>query len=335
MATEPGRQADEALLREAAEWFELVHRDDPRTEDLARWQSWLAGSDERRQAFRRVEQLWHTAGQLPRPRPTSRRPAVLRIAAAAAALALLGVLWAVWQPGPFGSRDLSVVETRPGEHRELSLPDGSRLLVGARSEVTVQYTPAARYLVVANGEAYFNVEHDPSRPFVVRAGSATITAVGTAFNVHRVNERVVVTVVEGSVDVASVVPVTMPAPDGTPEPRAEPPLPEPTRLRAGQEMVYSDQAVEVRVADVGEAMSWQAKRLRYFGETLKYVVPDVERYTDLQIVIADEEVGAIRYTGTVLEGEVDDWFTALEQTFPIEVVHVNDETVLLKSRATD
>jgi transmembrane sensor len=335
MATEPRRQGDDVLLREAAEWFELVHRDDARTEDLARWQAWLTGSDEHRTAFRKVEDLWHAAGQLPHPEPASRRKPYLRWAAAVASVTLLGVLWAWSQWGPFGSRDLSIVETGPGEHQELSLPDGSRLLVGARSEVTVQYTPAARYLVIQSGEAYFNVERDATRPFVVRAGSATITAVGTAFNVHRVADRVIVTVVEGSVDVASVVPVTMPDSRPLPESRIESALPKPTRLQAGQEMVYSDRAVEVRFADVGEATSWQAGKLRYRSESLRYVVPDVQRYTTRQLVIADDAVGSTRYTGTVLEGEVDDWLRGLEQVFPIEVVHVNEQTVLLKSRVAD
>jgi transmembrane sensor len=336
MAIEPARRRDDALLREAAEWFELVHRDDARTEDLARWQAWLAGGDHRRQAFRKVEDLWHTAGQLPHAQPVAPRMPYLRAAAAIASVTLLGVLWAWSQWGPFGARDLSVVETRSGEHRELSLPDGSRLMVGGRSAIKVQYTPAARYLIMESGEAYFNVEHDPARPFVVRAGSATITAVGTAFNVHRVEDRVVVTVVEGSVDIASVVPVTMPDSKGTHAPRPQAMLLKPTRLRAGQEMVYGDRDTEVRLADVGEATSWQAGRLKYLREPLKYVVPDVERYTTRQIVIADEQVGAIRYTGTVLEGELDDWLTTLEQTFPeIEVVRVNDETVLLKSKAAE
>jgi transmembrane sensor len=207
------------------------------------------------------------------------------------------------------------------------------LLVGGRSEITVQYTTAARYLVVQSGEAYFDVEHDPSRPFVVRAGSATITAVGTAFNVHRVEDRVVVTVVEGSVDVASVVPLDLPESGKTAEPRVQPILPKPTRVKAGQEMVYSDRGSQLRLADVGEATSWQAGRLSYLGEPLKYVVPDVARYTTRQIVIADEEVGAMRYAGTVLEGEVDDWLRSLEHSFDIEVVYVNDHTVLLRHRA--
>jgi transmembrane sensor len=314
------------LLREAAEWLELVQRDDPSTEDLARWQAWLAGSDERRAAFRRVEDLWHAAAQLERhPRTQTRRLMSPRMLAAAVTAVAVGVLFWVWAPwSPFGLRDLSVVETGPGEHRQLALPDGSQLVLGARSAIAVRYTTATRYLVMESGEAYFNVGHDAERPFVVRAGTATITAVGTAFNVRRVEDRVVVTVVEGSVDVANVIPVRMS------DTRRQ--QPKSMRVQAGQEMVYGDGVDEMRLADVGEVTSWQAGRREYLRESLKYVVPDVGRYTTRRIVIADEKVAAMPYTGTVLEGEVDDWLQSLELAFPIEVVHVDDETVVLRSR---
>jgi hypothetical protein len=54
------------------------------------------------------------------------------------------------------------------------------------------------------GEALFKVAKDPARPFKVRAGDATIIAVGTEFNVERDSDRAVVSVTEGRVVVKPV-----------------------------------------------------------------------------------------------------------------------------------
>jgi transmembrane sensor len=58
-------EEEKAMLREAAEWFVRVH-DDASLEDFAAWQAWLDRSEAHREAFRRIEEAWELAGQLPR-----------------------------------------------------------------------------------------------------------------------------------------------------------------------------------------------------------------------------------------------------------------------------
>ncbi|MCG8696066.1 MAG: FecR domain-containing protein, partial [Minwuiales bacterium] len=96
---------------------------------------------------------------------------------------------------------LRVVETKESEHRSIELEDGSTIALGAASSLSVNYSGKRRTVVLEAGEALFEVAKDPNRPFVVLAGNGTITAVGTAFNVRRDADRVVVTVTEGEVEV--------------------------------------------------------------------------------------------------------------------------------------
>src|SRR5690606_27572020 len=98
-----------------------------------------------------------------------------------------------------------------------------------RTRIVVDFSSATRSVFIDSGEAYFEVAHDAARPFVVHAGGGTITAVGTAFNVHSVLGRVSVAVVEGAVNVQSTVkePAIEPAPGGLPT------LPEAVLVRAG------------------------------------------------------------------------------------------------------
>jgi len=93
-------------------------------------------------------------------------------------------------------------ETDIGEIQILSLEDGSRVELNARSSIEVQISDKRRELRLSDGEAVFHVKED-SRPFVVRTDLATVSAVGTQFSVRADSSLVEVSVIEGLVSVAA------------------------------------------------------------------------------------------------------------------------------------
>jgi transmembrane sensor len=78
-------------------------------------------------------------------------------------------------------------ETNVGEHRELSLADGSVIHLNTDSQVSIDFSDTHRDIHLIRGEAHFEVAHDEQRPFIVTAGDNTVTAIGTAFNVQITN----------------------------------------------------------------------------------------------------------------------------------------------------
>ena len=58
----------------------------------------------------------------------------------------------------------------------------------------------------------------------------------------------------------------------------------------------------------------------YRNEPLRAVVNDVVRYSDIRIEIADAVVGDLRYTGVVYHDAVQEWVSALPESFPVTVV---------------
>lgn len=95
--------------------------------------------------------------------------------------------------------------TAVGKRDSLRLPDGGRVVLGPASSLVV----AAAYgretrEVELHGEAYFEVVHDTTRPFVVRAGDVSVRDVGTSFAVRADSSRIVqVVVTSGSVALRS------------------------------------------------------------------------------------------------------------------------------------
>lgn len=86
----------------------------------------------------------------------------------------------------------------------IRLADGSTLWLNAGSRLRLQETFGENTReVFLTGEAFFDVAHDASAPFIVHTGKVTTTVLGTAFNVKAFpGEEIKVTVARGLVQVA-------------------------------------------------------------------------------------------------------------------------------------
>ncbi len=93
-------------------------------------------------------------------------------------------------------------QTAVGEQREMTLADASSISMNTGTQLEVAYDDDRRFVRLSEGEAIFNVERDPSRPFFVEAGNATIRVLGTVFSVRHIpGQPVEVIVHEGRVHV--------------------------------------------------------------------------------------------------------------------------------------
>jgi transmembrane sensor len=116
------------------------------------------------------------------------RSARLRAAAAVLVVAGAGLLWRS-STSPESATPITGApvrfETAVGKIDSLQLPDGSRVLLGPGSELTLAqgFGRASRELTL-QGEARFDVVHDSTRPFIVHTAAASFRDVGTVFAVH-------------------------------------------------------------------------------------------------------------------------------------------------------
>ena len=221
--------------------------------------------------------------------------------------------------------------TQRAQQQTITLDDGSVVSLGARTEVHAQLGAAERLIVLNRGEAWFKVARDAQRPFKVFAGDGVITALGTEFNVLDGDlDQVTVTVGDGAVKVDS-------GSRGERGPAREQLASrvsqwESAKLIKGQEVTYDSAGVrgEVQRADVEAAIAWKHGRLEYVHQPLKAVIARVNRYSEKPIVLADDAVGELDFSGTVFEGQIEEWIRALESAFPIAVTTTHDR-ILLRS----
>lgn len=83
-----------------------------------------------------------------------------------------------------------VVSAASGERLAFTLVDGTRIMLHAGSsiEISADYGQTHR-TVTLDGEAYFEVEHDPQRPFTVYSKESFTRVLGTAFIVRAWEEE--------------------------------------------------------------------------------------------------------------------------------------------------
>jgi transmembrane sensor len=344
----PAEDISTTRLEQASLWWVRLREDDVSAEEVARWLDWCQGDPENLRAFEKVESLGGRLGQLdpgtrtalarelldegraeaPR-RPRWRRyrwPAAAALAAGAVALLLGRGGWPAAAP-PAAAQSAAYV-TQKAQIRDVALSDGSRVAIGADTALAVSYSESGRNLQLKSGEAYFEVEHNPDRPFAVQAGRLKVIAVGTAFNIRKTGDTVEVIVTRGAVDVEDAA-----ARSGGSHSAA---LPRDgvIRVAAGQ-LVMADggPSLNVRPADPAAAVSWRSGSMSFIDQDLAVVVANLNRYSSREVSIADPALERLRFTGSVVQGHEDEWLAAIQKVFPVSVRDTGGRVLLYRRAA--
>ncbi len=111
----------------------------------------------------------------------------------------LGLLWPRVRDPFLPASPPVVLEVPDAATAALELPGGIRVRLNAATRLTYLETRGRVEDVSLEGEAFFQVEHDPSLPFRVHTAAGVISDLGTEFNVRARNDRVDVVVTEGVV----------------------------------------------------------------------------------------------------------------------------------------
>lgn len=228
------------------------------------------------------------------PRAAGRRRLARRVAsglAAAGALAAGGMM--LWRSAPARDAEPRVAAdrgreftTRRGQRAKIVLLDGTRVDLAAASRLRMRAFGAGSREVELDGEAVFDVVHDPARPFLVRARNAVTEDLGTRFGVRAYADEAHVRVVVASGEVA-LRPAGAPAGTGA--------------LLGAGDAARLDAAGRSQVesgVSLDDALGWVRGRLVLARTPLGEAVPDLERWYDVRIRLADPALATRRVTAT-------------------------------------
>lgn len=342
------------IAEEAARWSERLREAGADPQLRADFEAWRGADEEKARAFARADQAWATARRASRdPRVMALRnralsrvaePAASRSASARwAGLAAGAVLFVSagfglahffnQAPAPEATTGIMAAidaqpgyATRIGERLSVALPDGSALTLNTASRAQLAYTPQERRVHLLAGQGYFDVAHDADRPFVVVANGRRITALGTAFEVRIDAADLSVTLVEGrvAVDLADT------SATGAAQRGAAPSAPLRAELSPGERLVQIDRAPpQVAAVDARRLTSWLDGLVIFENDTLAEAVEEMNRYAQRPIVIADEDLEALRLSGAFGAGRSTEFVEALGDYFPEVRVETGDRAIVL------
>ncbi|OSZ68395.1 hypothetical protein CAP40_07355 [Sphingomonas sp. IBVSS2] len=212
----------------------------------------------------------------------------------------------------------SVYVTSPNERTKVTLADGSVVTLDSGTRLSVLLGASRRDVTLLAGRALFQVAKDPRRPFVVKAGERTITALGTVFDVDLSKGELRVTLAEGSV---AVRPVQFRR--GSPQ----------QILKPRQQLVATagDALPKLRTVDTERAMSWAEGQVFFENEPLASAVEEMNEYSSRKIVV-DPAVADLRINGMFRTSNQAGFLEALQVTLPVEVRNDGEGRIFVSKR---
>lgn len=342
------KERTEQAERAASEWLAHRYSGDWSDEDQAALARWMDASTEHRVAYLRLELAWRQSDRLkalgagtqdlapPPPgqwtltpffeadtvdREDSRDPAAaqapvtpknrrrtLAIAASIVLAITAGLAtYLFWPAGRAYETDIGAIASVP-------MPDGSSVTLNTDSEVRIEVSQKERRIELTHGEAFFDVAPDPTRPFIVAAGSRRVIAVGTRFSVRRDGDDVQVVVTEGKVRIEGGA-------------GAAPYLSAGTVARASRSGVLVQTKA---IAEAEEQLSWRAGILIFRNQSLADAIAEFNRYNIRKIIVEDPTLAALRIEGNFRSNNVDAFVRLLEQVYGISVSQDEQRIVLRK-----
>jgi len=318
--------ADEydAITDAAAHWCLRLQAEDCTPAERQAFAQWLAADPQHAVEYQAMLDIWQTADHLPRSATPGkvialplRRPGTWRRYASAAAIALAALpaaAWIGWQQG-WLPNDYQYLESG-NALSHVVLGDGSQVELNLGTELRFTNYKDERRVTLVKGEAFFKVRHDSQHPFIVHAAQGQTRVTGTQFNVWKYEDQVKVTLVEGSVLVSS----NANDADGG------------YRLGPGMQASYQNGDYEPRLNQTyahDTSLAWRNGKLILDNLSLAQALPQINRYLEQPLVLADESTGSIRISGIYDTRQIKQLVSNLPKVLPVYLTRNEDGSMLL------
>lgn len=324
------RPAHDLARRQAAEWLARLLSPDASDRDHEAFERWCTMSQAHADAYAAIAGAHEFARLLaddPAIAAATRKariaysgrgdPRGLRryAALAAAALVVVAIGAGAWRTYR-GIARTQMLATAIGEQRSVALADGTKLVLDTDTRLDTRFSGDARELVLRQGRIDIDVARDP-RPFSVASGRGVVRDIGTRFEVERRGEDVAVTLVAGSVS------VSLSGGSGA------------ATLAPGQQARFGAEGGIVVAAadDIGDASRWTEGTLVFKQRRLGDLIAEVNRYSAVQLRLADAALADLRVSGVFRVGDRASLLEALRVGWSISARPTSDREIELSRAA--
>jgi ferric-dicitrate binding protein FerR (iron transport regulator) len=178
---------------------------------------------------------------------------------------------------------LLVASTPRGGTYQFTLPDGTKVWLNAdsRLEFPSQFIGKTRKVLLASGEAYFEVSKNKRMPFIVQTKDQKVTVLGTHFNMNSYGDEhggTVTSLLEGSVELTNGVETRV--------------------LKPGERGVGTVKGFMLLKGNAADAIAWKNGDFIFEDEPLRMIMQKLARWYDIEVIYGPGVQNA-GYTGVI------------------------------------
>jgi ferric-dicitrate binding protein FerR (iron transport regulator) len=197
-----------------------------------------------------------------------------------------------------------------GVKKEIKLPDGTVVRLNSESRMSYDLDMQShnQRIVSLTGEAFFVVAHDKRRPFIVNTNKVGIKVLGTEFNVREYpgDRESETTLIKGSIELTIN--------DRSDQkfllkPSEKFALVKNFRKKADKNqksvlMIENIAPVKVGNTEYLEEISWTENKFVFQNESFEDLIPKLERWYNVRILLADPKIKSYRFTGIFIDENI-------------------------------
>ena len=241
-------------------------------------------------------------------------------------------------------QEISSVVTKNGNRTKIMLPDGSQVWLNAGSNLDYNNSTFNKEIreVSLNGEAYFDVIKNEAKPFIIRTKKMDIKVVGTSFNVRSYNDEKTAeaSLIKGTIEVTlkdrkDQTIVLKPNEKISIATEEEKQL----ILKTGEKIAVKKNSAAVPQIVVKELkpnptnniipeIAWTQNRLYFEDASLEDIGPRLEKWFGKNVLIQDESLKKIRYTGNFENETIETVLSYLKLSRSFNFKIENDTVVI-------
>ncbi len=196
--------------------------------------------------------------------------------------------------------------------KEIVLADGSKVWLNKNAVLTYpdKFDKNTRN-VELSGEAFFEIAKNPNKPFIVNMSNATVTVVGTSFNINSKENETEIVVATGTVKVTD-----------TDNSKSE-------LITVGYSAKVSDNNIEKYKTSSPNYLAWKTGEFVFKETPINQVVKDLNSYYESQIILNNDEIECL-LTATFIKANLEDIVDVLKLTCDIEIIKDDNNYIIIK-----
>jgi transmembrane sensor len=286
--------------------------------DRIEFQQWLQQSPAHQKAWQDINQFWSSLDtinldDLVEQKTHNRqfikfksRPVKTALALAASLLLALGLFL------PKINYYLADYNVAAGQQKQITLSDGSSILLSTNSAFSVSFNQQQRLITLHQGEAFFQVAADKTRPFIVQTSAGQVRALGTAFDVKQQDQQTQVIVFEHAVSITTTQGLRL------------------EKLQTAEQLKFSADSLQTASkVNLQRAAPWHQQRMVFQDKALVDVVAELNRYRSGKIICLNDSIKNLPITGVFGIADTELALQAIEQSLPVRITRITDQLILL------